>query len=67
MTKIEFHKYSQIKIQVETEDMHVMKLVDSVARIPKHLDLHFSDFSTNFYAFSKFAVLDSIVHVVFAN
>jgi len=25
-----------------------MKLVDLVARIPKHLDLNFSDFSTNF-------------------
>jgi len=25
-----------------------MKVVDLVARIPEHLDLHFSDFSTNF-------------------
>ena len=31
----------------ETEDVHVIKLVDLVARIPKHLDLHFYDFSTN--------------------
>ena len=37
--------------------MHVTKLVDLVARIPKHLDLHFTDFSMNFYAFSKFTVL----------
>ena len=34
-----------------------MKLVDLVARIPKHLDLYFSDFSTILYKFSKFAVL----------
>ena len=37
--------------------MHVTKLVDLVAKIPKHLDLHFTDFSMNFYAFSKFTVL----------
>ena len=43
----------------ETEDVHVIKLIYFVARIPKHLDLHFSDFSTNFYEFSNFAVLSS--------
>ena len=34
--------------------MHVTKLVDFIVRIPEHLDLHFSNFSTNFYAISKF-------------
>ena len=36
-----------------------MKLVDFVTRNPKHLDLYFSDFSTNYNAFSKFAILSS--------
>ena len=36
-----------------------MKVVDLIARIPEHLDLHFSDFSMNFYTFSKFAVLET--------
>ena len=35
-----------------------MKVVDLVARIPKHLDLHFYDFSTNLYLFCKFAGLE---------
>jgi len=43
----------------KSEDVNVTKLVVLVARIPKHFDLHFYDFSTNFYAFSKFAVLSS--------
>ena len=33
-----------IKIQTKTEDVHVINFVDLVTRIPKHLDLHFSDF-----------------------
>ena len=37
--------------------MDVAKVVDFVARIPKHLDLYFSDFSTILYKLSKFAVL----------
>ena len=36
--------------------MHVTKLVEFIARIPEHLDLQFSDFSTNFYTFLKFTV-----------
>ena len=43
-------------MQTYYEDVHVVKLVDIVARIPKNLDLKFSNFSTNFYAFSKFTV-----------
>ena len=43
-----FYSFSWIKIQTKTEDVHVTKLVDLVTRIPKHLDLYFSDFSTNF-------------------
>ena len=39
--------------------MHVTKLVDLVAKIPKHLDFHFYDVSTNFYTFSKFTNLSS--------
>ena len=50
----------------DSKDVHVTKLVDLVTRILKHLDLYFYDFSTNFYAFSKFTVLDSIVHVYFS-
>ena len=38
----------------KTEDVYVMKLVDFIARIPEHLDLHFPYFSTNFYKFLKF-------------
>jgi hypothetical protein len=36
--------------------VYVTKVVGPVARIPKHLDLYFYDFSTNFYAFSKFSL-----------
>ena len=36
-----------------------MKVVDHVSRIPKHLDLHFSDFSTNLYRIYKFAGLEN--------
>ena len=43
-----FYSMSWIKIQTKTEDVHVTKLVILVTRIPKHLDLHFSNFSTNF-------------------
>ena len=42
-----FSSISWIKIQTKTEDVHVTNFVDLVTRIPKHLDLHFSDFSTN--------------------
>ena len=34
------------------------KVVDFVARIPEQLSLHFYDFSTNCYVFSKFTVLN---------
>ena len=44
-------------MQTKTEDVDVTKLVELVAWIPKHFSSHFSDFSMNFYAFSKFAVL----------
>ena len=36
-----------------------MIVVDLVARIPKHLDLHFSDCSTNLYRIYKFAGLEN--------
>ena len=39
--------------------MHVKKLVDLVSKIPKQVGLHFYDFSTNYYAFSKISVLSS--------
>jgi hypothetical protein len=35
--------------------VHVTKVVDLVARIPKHFSLHFSDFSTILYGIYKFA------------
>ena len=44
-------------MQTKTEDVDVTKLVEHVSRIPKHFILHFFEFSTNFYAFSKFTVL----------
>ena len=44
-------------MQTKTEDVDVTKILELVARIPKHFSSHFSDFSTNFYAFSKFTVL----------
>ena len=43
-----FYSFSWIKKQTKTEDVHVTKLVVLVTRIPKHLDLIFSDYSTNF-------------------
>ena len=46
--------------------MPVKKDVDLVARIPKHLDLHFFDFYMNFYAFSKFTGLNFRIHVTFS-
>ena len=33
-----------IKLLAETEDLHVTKLVDFVAKIPEHLNLYFFDF-----------------------
>ena len=39
---------------IESEDFHVKKIVEFIARIPEHLDLHFSYFSTMFYTFLKF-------------
>ena len=36
--------------------MYVTKVVGLVTSIPKHLDLYFFDFSTNFYVFSKFSL-----------
>ena len=50
-----FQYFYLIKMWTETEDVHVIKLVDLVARNPKHLSLHFSDFSMNCYEFSNFA------------
>ena len=43
-----FSSISWIKIQTKTEDVHVTKLIVLVTRIPKHLDLNFFYFSTNF-------------------
>ena len=42
----------------ENKYVHVMKVVDHVARIPKHLDLHFSEISTNLYRIYKLAGLE---------
>ena len=42
-----------------------MKLVDFASRIPEEFSFHFYDFSMNFYTFSKFAVLSSIVFMPF--
>ena len=42
------YSFGWIKIQTITENVHVTKHVVLVTRIPKHLDLYFSDFSTNF-------------------
>ena len=36
-----------------------MKVVDIFSRIPKHLDLNFSDFSTILYGIYKFAVFET--------
>ena len=43
-----FYSFSWIKMQTKTEDVDVTKLVGLVTRILKHLDLYFSEFSTNF-------------------
>jgi len=43
-----FYSISWINMYTKTEDVYVTKLVDLVTWIPKHLDLYFSDFSTNF-------------------
>ena len=43
-----FYSFSWIKMQAKNEDVYVTKLVGLVTRIPKHLDLYFSNFSTNF-------------------
>ena len=50
------YSFSWINMQTKTEDVHVTKLVVLVTRIPKHLELYFSNFSTNFLAFSKFSI-----------
>ena len=42
------YSFSWIKMQTQNEDVYVTKVVGLVTRIPKHLDLYFSDFSTNF-------------------
>ena len=39
--------------------MDVTKIVGIVARIPEHLDLHFSEFSTILYGIYKFAVFEN--------
>ena len=44
-------------MQTKTEDVDVTKIVELVARIPNHFSSYFSDFSMNFYAFSKFTIL----------
>ena len=43
-----FYSFSWINMQTNTEDVYVTKLVGLVIRIPKNLDLYFSDFFTNF-------------------
>ena len=43
-----FYYFFWINMQTKTEDVYVTKLVGLVTWIPKHLDLYFSDFSTNF-------------------
>ena len=35
-------------MQTKNEDIYVIKVVGLVTRIPKNLDLYFSDFSMNF-------------------
>ena len=39
-----FYYFSWINMQTKTEDVYVTKLVGLVTRIPKHMDLYFSDF-----------------------
>ena len=41
-------------MRTDSEDLDVSKIVDFIARILEHLDLHFFDFSTVFYTFLKF-------------
>ena len=41
--------------------MKVTKVVDFVTWITEQLSLYFYDFSTNFYAFAKFAVYSSSI------
>ena len=53
-------------MQTKTEYVYVTKFVGLATRIPKHLDLYFSDFSMSFKAFSKFTDLNAIVHVHFS-
>ena len=43
-----FYSFSKINMHTKTEDVYVTKIVGPVTRIPKHLDLYFFDFSTNF-------------------
>ena len=43
-----FYSFFWNKKKTKTEDVYVIKLVDIVTRIPKHLDLYFFDFSMNF-------------------
>ena len=41
-----FYSFSWINMQTKTENVCVTKLVGLVTRIPKHLVLYFSDFSS---------------------
>ena len=50
------YTFSWINMQAKTEDMCVTKLVGHITKIPKHLDLYFSNFSMNFQVFSKFSL-----------
>jgi hypothetical protein len=45
--------------------VHVIKLIDFIAKIPEQLDLNFLNFSTNFYAFLKFTGLKPRVFMCF--
>ena len=38
------YSFSWIKMKTKIEDVYVTKVVGLVTRIPKHLDLYFSDF-----------------------
>ena len=40
-------------MRTNSEDLDVRNIVDFIARILEHLDLHFFDFSTVFYIFLK--------------
>ena len=44
---------------IDSEDVHVTKLVDIVTRIPKQLSLHFYDFTTNLYRFYNSLFLET--------